>query len=86
MQQKGTPEGPRAYIIPEQSVVQDNQTIINPYCVSNNNNSSQNQNKMGNDSGVSEIVSTNSSNNNDSINRSNLARMNNYSIDSSQMK
>ena len=85
-QQRGTPGGPQVYIIPQQSVFQDNQTLINPYCGSNSNNSSQNQNKMGNDSGVSEIISTNSSNNNDSIYRPNLARMNNYSIDSSQMK
>ena len=85
-QQKGTPEGPQVFIIPEQSVIQDNQTVINPYCGGNNNNSCQNQNKMGNDSGVSKIISTNSSNNNDIINRYNLARMNNYSIDSSQMK
>ena len=85
-QQRGTPEGPQEFIIPEQSVIQDNQTVINPYYDGNNINSCQNQNKMGNDSGVSEIISTNSSNNNDSINRSNLARMNNYSIDSSKMK
>ena len=85
-QQRRTPEGPKLYIIPEQSVVQDNQTVINPYYGVNNKKSSQDQNKMGNDSGVSEISSSNSSNNNDNINRFNLVRLNNYSIDSSQMK
>ena len=82
-----TPEGPPNYFIPKNSVMPDNQNnISNPY----------NKDKINikNDSGTSEIISTNNSNNNsnsysnnnEAVRGSNMYRLNNYSIDSSQMK
>jgi hypothetical protein len=76
-----TPQ-PNEYIIPNQSVMQnENTTIVNPYSKDINNKN----NKVDNTSGTSEFISTNNSNYNDSVKKSNIIR-GNYSIDSSQMK
>ena len=76
-----TPQ-PNEYIIPNQSVMQnENTTIVNPYSKDINNKN----NKLDNTSGTSEFISTNNSNYNDSVKKSNIIR-GNYSIDSSQMK
>ena len=116
--QKETPHGPNSYIIPKQSIIQDNknlinpynnnlinpyninnknqvnQNIINPYNINNknqnyikvnNNNNYIGNNKINNNSGQSEFISTNNSNN-ESIKGPNYYGLNNYSIDSSQIK
>ena len=93
-----TPHG--NYIIQNQSIVQENKNIINPYNKNNKNQNNVNknnnnnnyynnyygQNKINNISGQSEYNSTSNSNYSQSIKGSNMARLNNYSIDSSQIK
>ena len=76
-----TPQ-PKEYIIPNQSIMQnENTTVVNPYSKNKNNDN----NKVDNISGTSEFISTNNSNYNDSVKKSNIIR-GNYSIDSSHLK
>ena len=89
-----TPETPqpKEYIIPNQSIVQNDKIMENPYNkkynkpIPNNNNYNYNQineyekNKIDNMSGASGYKNTNNSNYNDSLKDSNIIR-NNYSID-----
>ena len=116
-----TPHGTQNYIIPKNSIIQENKNLINPYNNNNKNQVNQNirnplniinknqvnpkiinpnnknqnygklnnnyidHNKINNKSGQSEFISNNNSNIG-SIKGSNYIRLNNYSIDSSQIK
>ena len=100
-----TPHGPQNYIIPKDSIIQENKKIINPYNINNKNQVNQKKinpnikkqnygklnnnyidhNKINNKSGQSDFISTNN-NNNGSNKGSNFIKLNNYSIDSSQIK